>query len=127
MQAEVIFCEFTGIKYSGVLTTEHAASSYGQPILLVDGQPYGPGDLPGTVMIPAGTDPTIVHAAKRAGWRVRLQRARREPKIVRMDAYDEQCLARIMAYLGIGNASEAIRQAIRRWAEEIEEKEKAGS
>lgn len=28
-----------------VLTTEHSASSYGVPVLLIDGEPYGPGDL----------------------------------------------------------------------------------
>lgn len=27
------------------LTTEHSASSYGQPVLLVEGEVYGPGDL----------------------------------------------------------------------------------
>jgi len=26
------------------LTTEHASSSYGRPVLVVDGQAYGPGD-----------------------------------------------------------------------------------
>lgn len=26
------------------LTTEHAASSYGRPVLVIDGQAYGPGD-----------------------------------------------------------------------------------
>ena len=28
----------------GVLTTDHASSSYGQPVLLIDGVAYGPGD-----------------------------------------------------------------------------------
>jgi len=28
----------------GWLTTEHVASSYGQPVLVLDGQAYGPGD-----------------------------------------------------------------------------------
>lgn len=28
----------------GVLTTDHPASSYGQPVAVVDGQVYGPGD-----------------------------------------------------------------------------------
>lgn len=32
----------------GLLTDEHAASSYGQPILVVAGRAYGPGDLPAT-------------------------------------------------------------------------------
>jgi len=34
--------ELTGL---GTLTTEHPTSSYGLPILLVDGEPYGPADL----------------------------------------------------------------------------------
>ena len=29
----------------GILTTDHAASSYGQPVLIVDGITYGPGDI----------------------------------------------------------------------------------
>jgi len=29
-----------------VLTTHHAASSYGQPVLVMDGQVRGPGDIP---------------------------------------------------------------------------------
>jgi hypothetical protein len=29
-----------------VLTTDHPASRYGLPVLLVDGEPYGPDDLP---------------------------------------------------------------------------------
>lgn len=28
-----------------ILTTEHAASSYGLPVLAVDGEPYGPADI----------------------------------------------------------------------------------
>lgn len=28
-----------------MLTTEHSASSYGQPIALFAGEPFGPGDL----------------------------------------------------------------------------------
>ena len=27
-----------------ILTTDHAASSYGQPVLIIDGQAYGPAD-----------------------------------------------------------------------------------
>lgn len=29
----------------GQLTTDHAASSYGQPVAVIDGQAYGPGDV----------------------------------------------------------------------------------
>lgn len=34
----------------GVLTTDHASASYGQPVLIVEGVAYGPGDL----HVPAG-------------------------------------------------------------------------
>ncbi len=30
---------------SGELTTDHAASSYGQPVFVLDGKAYGPADL----------------------------------------------------------------------------------
>lgn len=30
---------------SGILTTEHAASSYGKPVLVMEGASYGPADL----------------------------------------------------------------------------------
>ena len=36
----------------GVLTDEHAACSYGQPVVLIDGVPHGPGDLRGEVVSP---------------------------------------------------------------------------
>jgi hypothetical protein len=29
----------------GYLSTEHAASSYGQPVMVVDGEAYGPGEI----------------------------------------------------------------------------------
>jgi len=31
-------------RIEGVLSDHHAASSYGQPVLVIDGQAYGPGD-----------------------------------------------------------------------------------
>ena len=34
-----------------ILTTNHSASSYGAPVMVIDGQAYGPGDLtPGGVI-----------------------------------------------------------------------------
>ncbi len=38
---------FTYNGETNLLTTEHAASSYGQPVLVIDGQVYGPGDIVG--------------------------------------------------------------------------------
>jgi hypothetical protein len=37
-----------GQKLRGLLTTEHAASSYGQPVLVIKGHAYGPSDEPHT-------------------------------------------------------------------------------
>ncbi|MDP9115000.1 MAG: hypothetical protein M3O20_15140 [Acidobacteriota bacterium] len=44
------------------LTTDHAASSYGQPVLIVDGEAYGPADWTRTL----GTDGVIPTAAQQA-------------------------------------------------------------
>lgn len=35
----------TGKAEQGVLTDEHAQSSYGLPVLVIDGEAYGPGDV----------------------------------------------------------------------------------
>jgi len=32
------------VRRRATLTTDHPASSYGQPVLLIDGEPYGRGD-----------------------------------------------------------------------------------
>jgi len=82
-------------KYS--LTTEHAASSYGVPVLLVDGVPHGPCDL-----LPAGDLglPAVTAAAALAT----LANTRRRPNdaprggnsfrnAVRHDLTDEQVAA----------------------------------
>lgn len=68
------------------LTTEHPASSYGLPVLMIDGEPYGPADLavrykPG-IAVPHDRDETgriivspevreIALAARRAGYDIR--------------------------------------------------------
>ena len=31
--------------HPAILTTEHAASSYGQPVVVVDGEPHGPAEV----------------------------------------------------------------------------------
>lgn len=31
--------------YDGILTDEHSASSYGQPVLVYEGRAYGPADI----------------------------------------------------------------------------------
>lgn len=38
-------CEISDSGQCGTMTTEHAASSYGLPVLVIDGQAYGPGDV----------------------------------------------------------------------------------
>lgn len=57
------------------LTTDHAAASYGLPVLVKDGQAYGPADLPNvTVFISNASDDgaALISSAMRAGWRVRI-------------------------------------------------------
>lgn len=54
------------------LTTDHAAASYGQAVIVRDGRVYGPGDLPGVVVSLIGTDTAgLAEAALAAGWTVR--------------------------------------------------------
>lgn len=40
MNTEVIATLYDGTKVRGVMTTDHAASSYGQPVFVSDGQAY---------------------------------------------------------------------------------------
>lgn len=48
------------------LTTEHSASSYGLPVVVLNGEPYGPGDLPpGELQVPTA----LIEAGRRAGYR----------------------------------------------------------
>lgn len=46
----------------GVLTTEHSASSYGLPVLLIGGEAYGPHDI-----LPGGRRADRAYAAWRKG------------------------------------------------------------
>lgn len=52
------------------LTTEHPASSYGLPVAVADGEPYGPGDVWGWLELDV-EDEHAVGAARRAGYDVR--------------------------------------------------------
>lgn len=57
------------------LTTEHPTSSHGLPVLVYEGQAYGPGDLPGVVIYVGETELTGAHmteSARAAGWTVRV-------------------------------------------------------
>ena len=44
------------MKDKPILTTDHPASSYGQPVLIVDGNAYGPADY-----VPGGPANTTAH------------------------------------------------------------------
>ena len=59
--------------HSGILTTESGRSSYGQPVLVYQDQPFGPGDLPDVTLsvVCSSTTPEAVEQARRAGWKVR--------------------------------------------------------
>lgn len=59
------------------LTTDHAASSYGLPVVLIDGEAHGPADLPGDTWVSFGQfEPndlaaeSLWDAVHRAGFRV---------------------------------------------------------
>ncbi len=56
------------------VTTEHSASSYGIPVLVVGGEPVGPGEQREEVAIPAGAHlaEEAVAALVKAGYRARL-------------------------------------------------------
>ncbi len=62
---EVLFCEYedyceeaglTGcITYPATITTERAESSYGRPVVVIDGEARGPGEMPpGALQVPEG-------------------------------------------------------------------------
>ena len=52
------------------LTSEHALSSYGLPVLVIGGHAYGPGDIavPALLAAPRWT-PDEIRAASAAGWK----------------------------------------------------------
>ena len=57
----------------GLLTDEHSASSYGLPVLVIDGVPYGPRDQYdgwpiSRLLIDADAGEEVFDAAQRAGW-----------------------------------------------------------
>lgn len=65
------------------LTTEHAASSYGRPVLVIDGEAYGPFDILANGMYLAEASKRERQALADAGyqlppepWGLRLRRAR---------------------------------------------------
>lgn len=60
---------------AAVLTTDHARSSRGLPVLLRDGRAYGPADLPGVTLVMSATnesDAALISAARAAGWTLRI-------------------------------------------------------
>lgn len=59
---------------SGVLTTEHSASSYGIPVLVVDGVAYGSAEASGWRLTPVSVpeDLGLLLAARGAGYRIAL-------------------------------------------------------
>lgn len=57
---ETLAVAFVGRRHGAVLTTDHAASSYGQPVLVVDGVAYSPADpVPAQYMAETGMSPTV--------------------------------------------------------------------
>jgi len=64
------------------LSTDHAASSYGQPVLLVDGEPFGAQDE-----IPAGSGPLGFLQGK--AWTIALSWAERKGFVDAAHEYDK--------------------------------------
>lgn len=57
------------------LTTEHAASSYGQPVLVRDDKAYGPADLADVTLHLSATSANhadLIAPARAAGWTVQV-------------------------------------------------------
>jgi hypothetical protein len=63
---------------TGELTANHPSSSYGLPVVLLDGQPHGPGDVESltpvteTEGVVTDGERSMIEAAQRAGFRVIL-------------------------------------------------------
>ena len=58
----------TGRTREATLTTNHAASSYGRPVLVVDGQAYGPVDLALNGLRVVAADPAEAERLRWAGF-----------------------------------------------------------
>ena len=56
----------------GAFTTAHPRSSYGLPVLVYEGQAYGPADLPGLHVVVDVRDasPADIAAIRGAGWQI---------------------------------------------------------
>jgi hypothetical protein len=73
-----IFAEFGAGVLTGNITADHATASYGVPVLVYDGQAYGPWDLQptpgGTSKLIASYDATVgeIVEARRVGFNVVL-------------------------------------------------------
>ena len=53
-----------------ILTPDHAASSYGQPVVVVDGQALGPAEFPHVFQVPGASQEIadMIRAARSAGY-----------------------------------------------------------
>ena len=99
MQAEVsVQIVPGGPWFSATLTTEHAASSYGQPVVVVQGEPTarGPAEVE-KIMVSSRVDPDLVDAAVNAGFHVvgipSGRRATRPPAPTqKVYIYNENCI-----------------------------------
>ena len=68
----LIQVDTAGIKHRKVVvvlaTDTHAASSSGQPVILIDGEPFGPGDIDGSLEV---DDPILRGKLAAAGYECR--------------------------------------------------------
>ena len=109
----------------GILTSDHAASSYGVPVFVVSGNAYGPGNLPEPLELLELKDARRVREIRHRfeQWRPAIldRRDRQalrdaepdEPTISRSVRLPENLAARVAAQPG--GFSEAVRQALELW------------
>ena len=57
-----------GTSRKGEMTTEHAASSYGQPVAVFGDVAYGPAEV--SALVALDDDAEMIEAARRAGYQI---------------------------------------------------------
>jgi len=74
MKLQAYFCESDDggcVTYPVVITDENPAASYGIPVVIIDGEPYGPGDMPlGQLQIPEAVYAEVAERLVEVGYEV---------------------------------------------------------
>jgi len=75
MRVNAYFCEYDDgrgcVTYPVVITDDHPAASHGKPIVLIDDEPRGPGDMPpGELQIPEDVYEELAYRLRELGYLV---------------------------------------------------------